>query len=163
MGTNKKRGAFTDPAIRQKALESRLSSPHGRRQAKYKNIPGLWGDHEEDTLGRRLSPKEKAAISTHFIERFQEVDDVAIEAVMAVLTAIVAKQGKELSMPEAQVLGKILDKKMPDLRTDGKSPTGRVTRFVIGAPLQRMVANGATIAGEIREEPAEEEPHENGA
>lgn len=154
--------SFNDPEVRKRAQESRLSNPHGRRQAKYHDIPGLWEDHEVDTLGRKVTRKEKAAISAHFVERFEEVDDLAIDAMIAVLEAIInkAEAGNDITMPEAHMLGKILDKKMPDLRTDAKAQGGKVTRFIIGAPLRKLVANGATIAGEIRE--GMEEDNTNG-
>jgi hypothetical protein len=159
MPKGKKGNAFEDPAVRNKAIAARLSNPHGRRQAKYKDVPGLW-DEDVDSLGRQIRPKEKAAISAHFGARFEELDDLGLDALEAVLTNIKAnaKAGTPLTMPEAQVLGKFLDKKAPDLRTDlSRVPTGRVTRFVIGAPLKRLVSNGAMLAGEILEQTAEDD------
>jgi len=154
-----RKAPFSDPDIRAKALAARLANPRGKRGAhRYQDLPGLWTDHDTTTLGEKVGPKEKAALSQHFLEGMTSLDDLTLRAARVVLEDIILTVGggSPLTVPQANFLGKLLDKKAPDLRADTRAAPGQVTRFVIGAPLARLVERGATIAGEITETPVEE-------
>jgi hypothetical protein len=155
-----RKGVLSDPEVRARAIAARRATPHGQRNVKKERLPGYWPGALLDADGRPTQRTERLASALQAIRQAEGLDDELFLAIRAVLKGVITREGRKLTTPEALVMNKLLDKRLPDLRADTQVGTSKTTRFVIGAPLRRLVEAGATVAGEITETtaPAEETP-----
>ncbi len=155
--------SFNDPAVRQKAIETRLANVRGKR-ARHRfedvdDLPGMWPvDARVDSLGRKIGKKERQAQRERAIERLEEmVDDIFDTATEILkgppgnLDASEVQAWAAAAKARALIVNKAWDKLLPDLRT---VPTGlgarKITQIMIGGPLQsamkEALSNGAASA-----------------
>ena len=141
--------SFNDPAIRQKAINTRLANVHGKRGRhafEDVDIPGMWDDATENSKGQRIAPREKEARLALAREKLADALDEVFSTVSEILTTPSKEDG-----PRVTLLCKILDKLLPDLRAGVGDVKTRSTQIVMGAPLKRLVAAGIPFAAQVTE------------
>lgn len=140
---------FEDPEVVRRAVEARRASPRGRRGRRYEDLPGNWEDSGIQSNGRPTAQTERVAIALRNVARLEDISGLLFDSCRLVLQEVVDRGGGKLTMPESQVITRLLDKSLPDLRTEAQAGNTQTTRFVISAPLRRLVQAGATVAGEV--------------
>ncbi len=172
---SKKSPAFTDAAIRQKAMEARRAKPKGKHNTRYEDVEdlplGVWSENAtHNTLGRPIGreSKERMVQRERAHARMEDMVDAIFDAAAEIVKGPSAGLRPEevqawssAAKARAMIVNKVLDKLLPDLRTDPKGGGARkVTQILIGGPLQSAMSgaltNGTAIAAQYTEVPNNE-------
>jgi hypothetical protein len=137
-------------AGKQRRKEERFNILAGRASGDV--LPGItrWDQIEQTSLGRKMTGRERQALSEAGCRWLNERAIDLLEYAYAIVKGTIKTDRDD--GPRIALLRQIVGTILPAARVPQEEQSeSKVTRIVIGAPLKRLIEKGVTVAAEVRE------------